>query len=328
MTDQFAALNAMTVVVADTGDVDAIRKYVPTDATTNPSLIYKAAQQPQYKHLIDSAIDYALAKGSCPKSQVAIAMDKVAVNFGAEILKIVPGLVSTEVDARISFDTAATIKKARELIAMYKEIGVSKERVLVKIAATWEGIEAARVLEAEGIHVNMTLIFNFAQAVACADAKATLISPFVGRIRDWYLARTKGIKDFPPAEDPGVQSVTNIYNYYKAFGYKTVVMGASFRNKGEITQLAGCDKLTIAPKLLAALKASSDPLPRLLKPDAKTTVPEVHFDEKSFRWALNEDPMATEKLAEGIRKFAIDIVKLEKVVSAEVAAKSPLKAKM
>jgi transaldolase len=309
------------VVVADTGDVDAIRKFVPTDATTNPSLIFAASKIPAYKGLIDSAVDYALSKSSDPKQAVGIAMDRVAVNFGAEILKIVPGLVSTEVDARISFDTAATVAKAKTIIRMYKELGIPKERVLVKIAATWEGIKAAEILEAEGITCNMTLIFNFAQAAACADAKATLISPFVGRIRDWYLQRAKGVKDFAPAEDPGVISVTSIYNYYKTYGYPTVVMGASFRNKGEITHLAGCDKLTISPKLLTELKNCTDPLPRLLNPETKSNIPHTHFDEKAFRWALNEDPMATEKLSEGIRKFAADIVKLEGVITNLVNAK-------
>lgn len=322
MSDQYAQLSKMTVIVADTGDVDSIRKYVPEDATTNPSLIFAASKQAKYQPLIDSAIEYALAKESkCQKTQVAIAMDRVAVNFGAEILKIVPGLVSTEVDARISFDTEATIAKARSIIAMYRELGISKDRVLVKIAATWEGIMAAEVLEREGIHCNMTLIFSFCQAVACGDAKATLISPFVGRIRDWYLARRNDIKDFEPAEDPGVQSVTNIYNYYKKHGIKTVCMGASFRNLGEITQLAGCDKLTIAPKLLAKLKDNKAPLTRYLKPDNACDVEAVHFNEQSFRWAMNEDPMATEKLSEGIRKFAIDIVKLEKVITQLIKAR-------
>jgi len=319
---EYDQLSKMTVIVADTGDIDSIRKYVPQDATTNPSLIFAATKMPQYKGLIDSAIEYAISRGSNVDEQVAIAMDRVAVNFGAEILKIVPGLVSTEVDARISYDKEATIAKARTIIGMYNELGISKERILVKIAATWEGIQAAEVLEREGIHCNMTLIFGFAQAVACADAGATLISPFVGRIRDWYLKRTKGIKDFAPADNPGVQSVTKIYNYYKKFGYKTVVMGASFRSKGEITQLAGCDKLTIGPNWLAQLKQGRAHLPRYLSPSNGSELKEVHFDEKAFRWALNEDAMATEKLAEGIRRFGADIVKLQNVIRDLIKARS------
>jgi len=320
--DEYSQLLQHTVIVADTGDIDAIKRFVPQDATTNPSLIYKAANIPQYQPLIDSAIEYALSKEAKDfDKQVAIAMDRCAVNFGAEILKIVPGLVSTEVDARISFDTAATIAKARQIIAMYRELGIDKDRVLVKIAATWEGIKAAEVLEAEGIHCNMTLIFAFAQAVACADAKATLISPFVGRIRDWYL-KAEGKTDYAPAEDPGVKSVTNIYNYYKAFGYNTVVMGASFRNKGEILHLAGCDKLTISPGLLDQLKAGNGTVSRFLSPSNGTDIKEVHYDEASFRWAVNEDQMATQKLSEGIKNFAKDIVKLEVKIKERLRARA------
>lgn len=312
----------MTTIVADTGDVNSIRKFVPTDATTNPSLILAAAKDPQYAHLIQDAVQYAMSKESKSARQLAVAMDRVAVNFGAEILKIVPGLVSTEVDARLSFNTDATITKARDIIALYRELGVPKERVLIKIAATWEGIKAAEVLEAEGITCNMTLIFAFCQAVACADAKATLISPFVGRIRDWYL-KSLDMKEYKqPSDDHGVISVTRIYNYYKKYGYPTVVMGASFRNRAEITELAGCDKLTIGPKFLTELKNTTEPLPQKLSVAGaqQVTEPQVHFDELSFRWALNEDAMSTEKLAEGIRKFGIDIVKLEKLMSNALAA--------
>ena len=300
MADQYSQLAKFTTIVADTGDIDSIRKFVPTDATTNPSLILAAAKDPKYAALIKDAVNYALKKEQkCSKRQVALAMDRVAVNFGIEILKIVPGVVSTEVDARISFDKQATLAKARELIAMYEELGVSRERVLVKIAATWEGISAAEELEREGIHCNLTLLFSFAQAVACADAKVTLISPFVGRIRDWYL-KNLGLKKYPSAaEDHGVISVTSIYNYYKKYGYKTIVMGASFRNIGEIQNLAGCDKLTIGPKFLTELKNTTAPLKRYLnEADAQASnLPQVHFDEKSFRWALNEDPMGRNHLS-------------------------------
>jgi transaldolase len=263
--DQYSQLASVTTIVADTGDIESIRKICPTDATTNPSLILSAANDPKYASLIQDAVAYALrTESKCPKRQVSLAMDRVAVNFGKEILQYIPGVVSTEVDARLSFDKEATLAKAREIIAMYAELGIDRERVLIKIAATWEGIQAAEALEREGIHCNLTLLFSFCQAVACADAKVTLISPFVGRIRDWWLASLKLKEYASPAEDHGVISVTQIYKYYKKFGYKTIVMGASFRNLGEITQLAGCDKLTIAPNLLQQLKDCKDSLPRKL----------------------------------------------------------------
>jgi len=277
----------------------------------------------QYAHLVDDAIQYGLRKvGTDPKKEkelIETVMDKLAVNFGTEITKIVPGVVSTEVDARLSFDTEATIRKARKLIQLYQENGVPKDRILIKIASTWEGIRAAEVLEKEGIKCNLTLLFSLSQAIACAEAGVTLISPFVGRIYDWAVKNT-GKKDFAPLEDPGVKSVTAIYKYFKTYGYKTVVMGASFRNKKQILALAGCDKLTISPALLEELRKSSDPVPRILSPDFKTNVPLMHLDEKTFRWMLNEDAMATEKLAEGIRIFSRDADKLEKMLQARIKA--------
>jgi transaldolase len=290
------------------GDVDEIKRVKPQDATTNPSLILKAAQMPQYAKLIEDAIAYK-------KGDLETAMDKLAVNFGTEITKIVPGYVSTEVDARLSFDTQATIKKARRLIELYKEVGVDKSRILVKIAATWEGIEAAKVLEKEGITCNLTLIFGLAQAIACGDADITLVSPFVGRIMDWYK-KSEGVSGYEPSEDPGVKSLATIFNYYKKYGYSTIVMGASFRNKGEILELAGCDRLTISPGLLDELSASTEKVTQKLDA-AKSltmTIDKIDMDEKTFRWMMNEDPMATDKLAEGIRNFAADIVKLEEIV--------------
>ncbi|KAI8928643.1 hypothetical protein BC831DRAFT_447437 [Entophlyctis helioformis] len=304
-------LKKYTTVVADTGDFDSIAKFKPQDATTNPSLILAAAQKPQYANLIDSAIAYAKAHKSNPAEQLELATDKLLVNFGAAILEIVPGRVSTEVDARLSFDKEASIAKAIHLIQLYKEAGISKERVLIKLASTWEGIQAAKELEAvHGIHCNLTLLFSFAQAVACAEAKVTLISPFVGRILDWYKKATGNT--YTAVEDPGVVSVQSIYNYYKRHGYNTIVMGASFRNTGEIEELTGCDYLTISPSLLAELEASQTALvPRLSADKAKALdIAKVTFDEKAFRWALNEDPMATEKLSEGIRNFGKDCVKL------------------
>jgi len=309
MSSQFEQLKEHTIVVADTGDVDAIRRLKPQDATTNPSLIYKAALMPEYQSLVDEAIAYG-------KGDISVVMDKLAVNFGIEITKIVPGYVSTEVDARLSFDTEATIAKARSIIELYKQAGVPKSRILVKIAATWEGIKAAKVLEKEGITCNLTLIFSIAQAVACAEADCTLISPFVGRIMDWYKKDQK-VDGFAPEEDPGVISVTAIYNYYKKYGHKTIVMGASFRNVDEIHQLVGCDRLTIAPELLEKLNDSMEPLTKKL--DASKSkdmeIGKIDIDENKFRWMMNESPMATEKLAEGIRNFAADIVKLEKIVA-------------
>lgn len=304
------ALKAMTVVVADTGDIEAIRTHQPQDATTNPSLILKAAELPAYSKLIDDALQWAKTQGN-GEDVIALACDKTAVAIGAEILKLVPGLVSTEVDARLSFDRDATISKAHRLVALYEEAGIGKDRILIKIASTWEGIQAASVLEQEGIHCNLTLLFNFTQAVACAEAGVTLISPFVGRILDWYKTNQPDT-DFSGDSDPGVVSVSQIYNHYKAHGYKTVVMGASFRNTGEIESLAGCDKLTISPELLAQLSDSEADLPRRLTPmNAEMNLPKFSVSEAEFRWVLNEDAMATEKLADGIRRFAQDQGKLE-----------------
>lgn len=307
--NQLDQLKKMTTVVADTGDFETLHLYHPTDSTTNPSLILAASQQPQYKHLIEEAVLYGKHK---PNQQLSNALDKVCVNFGLEILKIVPGRVSTEVDARLSFDVEGSISKARHLISLYEAAGIDRKRILIKLASTWEGILAARQLEKEGIHCNMTLLFSLTQAVACAEAKATLISPFVGRILDWYKKST-GKPSFPPEEDPGVQSVTQIYNYYKKFGYQTQIMGASFRNKQEILELAGCDLLTISPSLLEELKQSDAPVIQKLDPQkAKMfAIEKFVLDEKTFRYLLNDDAMATEKLAEGIRHFAHDIGKLE-----------------
>ncbi len=316
MPTQLDQLKKFTKVVADTGDFESMKAYQPLDATTNPSLILQAAQKAEYKPLVDAAI--ADHKGS-PLSGAALVdsvIDAILVNFGREILKIVPGRVSTEVDARLSFDTEGTLAKARHIIALYEKAGISRERVLIKIASTWEGIKAAEILQKEGINCNLTLLFSLAQAVACAEGGIKLISPFVGRILDWYKKSTG--KDYAAAEDPGVVSVTAIYNYYKHFGYNTEVMGASFRNKGEITELAGCDLLTISPSLLGELAASSDSLTQKLNADAAKAqkIERLVMNEKSFRWLMNEDPMATEKTAEGIRKFGEDIVKLEKLVQA------------
>lgn len=325
MPSRYDQLLEHTIVVADTGDVDAIAKIKPQDATTNPSLITKAAVMPEYSELIDDAVEYS-------KGDLSLAMDKVSVNFGIEITKIVPGYVSTEVDARLSFDTEATVAKARQLIGLYKERGIDKSRILIKIAATWEGIRAAEVLEREGITCNLTLIFSMAQAVACAEAGATLVSPFVGRIMDFYkareLAKDPAFAGFhPPSEDPGVVSVTEIYNYYKKHGYNTIVMGASFRNTDEILELAGCDRLTISPKLIEELRAETNndddgddaAFVVTKKLDATKSaamdIPKISTDEKSFRMMLCKNAMATEKLAAGIRGFAADIEKLEAIVS-------------
>ena len=317
--DQWTVLGSMTTIVADTGDIDAIRRLQPTDATTNPSLIYKVATLPQYKALIDSAVAYGkgLPSSTKEKDRLAATMDKLVVNFGAEITKIVPGYVSTEVDARLSFDTQATILCARRIIEMYKEIGIPKSRVLIKIASTWEGIKAAEVLQKEGVSCNLTLLFSLVQAAACAEAGVTLISPFVGRILDWFTKKTGKIYD--TEEDPGVLSVRSIYGYYKKFGYKTIVMGASFRNRGEIVALAGCDRLTISPQLLEELKNNHDPLPRKLDPIHGPLLYQgnkLNVSETSFRLLMNNDVMATEKLAEGIRGFSADIDKLETIVRA------------
>ncbi|KAL3266103.1 hypothetical protein HHI36_010289 [Cryptolaemus montrouzieri] len=316
MSNSLEQLKTITTVVADTGDFEAMKKFKPTDATTNPSLMLAAANIPQYKGLIEKAVHYGKKIGNSIDEQVENAMDMLCVLFGLEILKIVPGRVSTEVDARLSFDKEASIAKAKKLIQLYADEGIGKERILIKLASTWEGIQAAKELEEKhGIHCNLTLLFSFAQAVACAEAGVTLISPFVGRILDWYVANTDK-KSYKGEEDPGVLSVTKIYNYYKKFGYKTVVMGASFRNTDEIRALAGCDLLTISPKLLGELESSNSVTPRKLSVEtaAKSILEKIHLNESKFRWMLNEDKMATDKLSEGIRNFAADSVKLEKLI--------------
>lgn len=317
MTTQLDSLRSMTVVVADTGDIDAIKKYQPQDATTNPSLILSASALPQYAPLIDEAIAYAKAQSADKAQQLIDAEDKLAVNIGLEILKIVPGRISTEVDARLSYDTQATVEKARKLISLYNAAGISNDRILIKIASTWQGIRAAEILEKEGINCNLTLLFSEAQARACAEAGVYLISPFVGRILDWYKANTDK-KEYAPAEDPGVISVTKIYNYYKEYGYKTVVMGASFRNVGEIIELAGCDRLTIAPALLKELQENSTALVRKLDYKGEVKAKPQPLTEAEFYWQHNSDAMAVEKLAEGIRKFAVDQEKLEAMLSAKL----------
>ncbi|MBK5196401.1 MAG: transaldolase, partial [Proteiniphilum sp.] len=291
--------------------------YKPIDATTNPSLIYAASQDEKYKHLIEEAIIYAKQSSSERSVQLTKAVDKLAVNFGLEILKIVPGRVSTEVDARLSFDTEASVRKARELIRLYEDAGIPRERILIKVASTWEGIKAAEIIEKEGIHCNLTLLFSQVQAIACAEAGVRLISPFVGRILDWHK-KDRGVSEIAASEDPGVLSVTQIFNYYKKFGYPTQVMGASFRNIGEICELAGCDLLTISPVLLKELEQAEGRLTKKLDADTAMTMDleKIAVDEKSFRWMMNEDAMATEKLAEGIRNFTKDLVKLEKQIAA------------
>lgn len=315
--NQLDQLKQWTVVVADTGDFTTLRQYQPTDSTTNPSLIYAASQKAEYQHLIDDAVQYGKSQ---KQNALAATLDKVFVNFGIEILKIVPGRVSTEVDARLSFDVEGSIQRARHLISLYETAGIDRKRVLIKLASTWEGIVAAQKLEQEGIHCNMTLLFSLPQAIACAEAKVTLISPFVGRILDWYK-KAEGVSGYAPEQDPGVKSVTQIYAYYKKFGYKTQIMGASFRNKDEITELAGCDLLTIAPSLLEELKQTNTPLVRKLDPEKakQSSIQKAHFDEKTFRFALNEDAMATEKLSEGIRNFTKDLVKLEQILQKKLS---------
>jgi transaldolase len=317
------SLKRSTTVVADTGDIDAISEHRPQDATTNPSLLLHAAELPRYRHLVDDALDFAVRAGGNQAARSVAFMDRLFIDFGSEILKIVPGRVSTEVDAGLSFDTDATVAKARKLIGMYKEAGIKPDRVLIKIASTWEGIRAAEQLEREGIHCNLTLLFSFAQAVACAEAGVTLISPFVGRIYDWYR-KERGVKDIPADEDPGVASVTRIYNYFKKFGYKTQVMGASFRKVDQIIRLAGCDLLTISPDLLEQMEKTEGTVPRRLSVDtAKASdAQKIHLDEKTFRWMHNEDAMGTEKLAEGIRKFYADARKLEQYAQARVTQKA------
>jgi len=320
MGNALDSLKSMTTVVADTGDINSIKAYTPTDATTNPSLIYAAAQMPEYQHLIDDAVAYGRKAGAGEAEKLSKTVDKLFVNFGSEILKIVPRFVSTEVDARLSFDIEGTVRKARELIRLYEEAGFGKDRILIKIASTWEGVKAAEILEKEGIHCNMTLLFGFGQAVACAQIGAYLISPFVGRILDWYKAK-EGVDGYPPDEDPGVKSVRQIYSYYKKYGYKTVVMGASFRNVEQIKALAGCDLLTIGPKFLKQLQEEERELPRILCEEyalEHCKDEKIALDEKTFRWLLNEDAMATEKLAEGIRKFSADIIKLEDSVRSKL----------
>jgi transaldolase len=304
-------LREMTVIVEDTGDIDSIRRDKPRDATTNPSLLLAAAQLPQYQHLVDDAIEAGGVDVSDPQADMGPCLERLAVNFAVEILAIIPGRVSVEVDATLSFDTAATVETARRIIEMFAAEQIDRSRILIKVASTWEGVRAAQQLEAEGIHCNLTLLFSFVQAIACAEAGVTLISPFVGRILDWHKA-ARGVDSIPAAEDPGVLSVTQIYNYYKRFGYETEIMGASFRNTGEIIQLAGCDLLTISPKLLAELDQNTDHLSRKLCPDHARTLhlEQTTLDEKTFRWMMNEDAMATEKLADGIRKFSADLAKL------------------
>lgn len=317
MSNQLELLKEMTVVVADTGDIEAMKTYKPEDATTNPSLVLAASKLPQYASLIDEAVNYAKAKTSNKDEQLIEAADKLAVNIGLEILKLVPGRISTEVDARFSYDTEKTIQKARKIIGLYNEAGIKNDRILIKIASTWQGIKAAEILEKEGINCNLTLLFSQAQAVACAEAGVTLISPFVGRILDWYKANTD-TKEYAPEQDPGVISVTKIYNYYKQYGYKTIVMGASFRNLGEITELAGCDRLTIAPPLLKELQENNNPLPRKLNYQGEVKARPAPLTEAEFYWQHNMDAMAVEKLAEGIRKFAADIEKLEDMLKAKL----------
>ncbi|XP_020300776.1 probable transaldolase [Pseudomyrmex gracilis] len=313
-------LKDLTTVVADTGDFEAMEQFNPTDATTNPSLILAAANQKKYSQLIGKAAEIGKKAASTLAEQVSEAYDICCVVFGKEILNVIPGRVSTEIDARLSFNKEASIEKAKRLIALYEGLGVSKERVLIKLASTWEGIQAAKELEEKyGIHCNLTLLFSFTQAVACAEAGVTLISPFVGRILDWYVANTDK-KSYEGKEDPGVVSVTKIYNYYKKFGYKTVVMGASFRNVDEIKELAGCDLLTISPKLLEELEKSNEPVHKVLSVESakKSDLQKISLNEAEFRWLLNEDQMATEKLSEGIRKFAVDVRKLEKLLQERI----------
>jgi len=316
---QLDQLKKFTKVVADTGDFESFKAYKPTDGTTNPSLIFAAVSKPQYAPLLDEVVAERKNSGLTGAAQIEDIMDHLLIKFGCEILKIVPGRVSTETDARLSFDLEGSINKARYLIKLYKERGIGVERVLIKIASTWEGILAAEQLEKEGINCNLTLLFSLPQAVRCAEAGVELISPFVGRIYDWYKAHEK--RDYTGPEDPGVKSVQEIYTYYKKFGYKTEVMGASFRNVGQILELAGCDCLTISPELLDQLSKSYDSVERKLDPKeaAKADIKRLELDEKKFRFLLNEDAMATEKLSEGIRKFSADIVKLEKLVAAKLA---------
>ena len=316
---QYEQLAECTTIVADTGKIDQIKKFQPTDATTNPSLILQAAKLPEYAALVKKAAMYGKTNGGANiEDQLTLAIDNVCVAFGTEITKVIPGYVSTEVDARLSYDVEKSVARARRIIDMYEANGVGRERVLIKLATTWEGVQAAKILKQDNIDCNMTLLFSFAQAVACAEEDVRLISPFVGRIRDWWMASSKRDEIYPTEEDPGVLSVRMIYNYYKTYGYNTIVMGASFRSLGEVTGLAGCDRLTIAPKWLEMLQTSTEPLPVVLSAEtasSKTTEPKItDMNEAKFRWMMCQDPCATEKLAEGIRKFSIDIVKLEVVL--------------
>ncbi len=314
MSNKLEQLRTMSTVVADTGELNAIKQYAPEDATTNPSLLYKVAQNPEYTNIILDAIEWANTQGGSDAQRLENTLHKFAVNIGYEILQVIPGRVSTEVDAHLSFNTDASVKQAQRLIELYQQVGIGRERILIKIASTWEGIRAAEILEKQGINCNLTLLFSFTQAVACAEAGVTLISPFVGRILDWNKKHT-GRDHYPAAEDPGVLSVTRIYNYYKQFGYDTIVMGASFRNTGEIEELAGCDRLTISPQLMEELQQDQDKLLIKLSPQRASKI-ERHepVTEAVFRWSLNEDAMATEKLAEGIRGFASDQQKLESLI--------------
>jgi transaldolase len=315
--NQLDGIKQFTTVVADSGDIESIRHYQPQDATTNPSLLLKAAGLPHYAHLIDDAIQWGKKQGKTQEQQVAEACDKLAVNFGAEILKSIPGRVSTEVDARLSFDQQKSIDKARHLVDLYQQQGIDKSRILIKLAATWEGIRAAEALEKEGINCNLTLLFSFAQARACAEAGVFLISPFVGRIYDWYQARSP-MDPYVVEQDPGVKSVRNIYDYFKQHRYDTIVMGASFRRTEQILALAGCDRLTIAPNLLKALQEKEEPVVRKLVPSSQTFHRPVPMSEAEFRWEHNQDAMAVEKLSDGIRLFAVDQRKLEDLLAAKL----------
>ena len=313
MPSQLEQLRQYTTVVADTGDIEAIARYKPVDATTNPSLLLKVCTQQAYAPLLEESLDWARRQSSSREQQLTDAGDHLAVAVGRKILELIPGRISTEVDARLSFDTDATVAKAERLVSLYEAEGIARERILIKVASTWEGIRAVRELERRGIQCNLTLLFALEQAIAGAEAGAFLISPFVGRIMDWFVANT-GVKQYAPDEDPGVQSVRRIYHYYKTHGYETVVMGASFRNLGQIQALAGCDRLTISPDLLEQLDAARDTLPRRLSDDGTRTGRPPAISEPRFRWGMNEDAMASDKLAEGIRKFAVDQRELEKLL--------------
>ena len=318
-TSALEQLKTMTDIVADTGDIEAIKLYQPLDATTNPSLLYKAALMPQYSALFERAVAYAKSRSEDTEQQIDIAMDKLSVLVGCEIVKIIPGKVSTEVNARLSFNTQASVDKARQLIALYADQDIDKDRILIKLASTWEGIKAAEILEKEGIHCNLTLLFSITQAIACADAGAFLISPFVGRILDWHK-KESGKTSYESHQDPGVLSVSEIYNYYKQHDIKTIVMGASFRNSGEILALAGCDRLTISPDLLSELKNNQEIIPRQLSPmTASTVINNIILSEADFRYQLNDNAMATEKLAEGIRNFIKDQNKLEALIRKQLS---------